>query len=185
MRAFGLRAVYKTATFALSASLLVPSQAHPQQFTMQTDPRPILIALIGAFQTCGPPNIYQYLGAQLFQAIAMQTGGMGCYPGIAAAGPVSQMQVNNVVQLPAGPVFAVRVTHQSGIVADWYIGLSNLSGRVEYLTFVAASATAPLPDVSKGPVDQAGNKGGQIAQPQVVVGPTASKDCKVFKTMCM
>lgn len=157
--------------------------AFGQQFTKNTDPTPILGQLISALQFCGPPQVYQYLGFQLFQTIALQTNNMGCYADIAAAGPVTNMHVINVNQLPAGPVFAVRVNHQSGIVADWYIGLSNYTGRIEYLTFVAANAGSPLPDAHVGPVDAQGTDISEIKQPDVTPA-NQSSDCKVYKTMC-
>lgn len=180
------RSAYKLVIYAVFSYIFVINNVFAQQFTAQTDPRPILGQLIQAFQTCSQPQVFQYLGVFVYQSVASQTNGTGCYPNIAAAGPVTNMQVINVNQLPVGPVFAVRVSHQSGTVADWYIGLSNVTNKVEYLTFVAANMNAPLPDAHRGPVGQDGKDRGQIPQPAQAQPPPddAPSECKVFKTMC-
>ncbi len=177
------RRLLSVTCLALTLAAGIAYVAQAQQFTNNTDPKPILGQLISAFQYCGPPQVYQYLGIQLYQTIAFQTNNTGCYANIAAAGPIASMQVINVNQLPAGPVFAVRVRHQSGIVADWYIGLSNYTGRVEYLTFVGASAGSALPDANVGPVNAQGTDISEIAQPNVTP-VNQSSDCKLYKTMC-
>lgn len=169
------------AVLAVGVILGSGEQAFGQQFTASTDPRPVLRNLITAFQLCGPPQAYQVLSPQLFQLIAMQTGNSGCYQHIAAAGPVTSMAKKDVQQMPAGPVFAVRVTHQSGAVVDWFIGLSNWTGRVEYLNYVNASAAAPAPTIDAGPVDDQGDSGGEIVQPPP---PDDGPDCKIWGTMC-
>lgn len=174
----------------LAVSWCVPAGA--QQFDRNTDPIPYLRQLISAFQVCGPPDVYQMLSPALFQVIAVQTGGMGCYPQIAAAGPIANMQRRDVQLLPAGPVFAVRVTHQNGAVADWFIGLSNWTGRVEYLTFVPAAANSASPTISAGPVRSDGSSGGSIPPPpppqsqqQQGSGGSANSACTArWGTMC-
>jgi len=167
---------------ALSISSLALSDASAQQFGTNTDPRPILGQIISAFQNCGPPQVYQMLGMQLYQVVWNQTMGRGCYQEIARAGPVSQMVVANNSMLPDGPVFAVRVTHSSGIVADWYIGLSNFTGRVEYLTFTGAGAA--MPNASQGPVDNSGQPTGKIPEVVPPVVNTSVPECDLYKAMC-
>jgi len=183
MKLSGLPPIFRAAVTLFFCWAFSTQALYAQQFTNHTDPRPVLGQLISAFQRCGPPIVFQYLGAQLFQTIAFQTGGSGCYPSIASAGQVINMQVINGNQLPAGPVFAVRVTHQSGIIADWYIGLSNYTGKVEYLNYVAASADTPLPDAHEGPTNDDGGSAGEITQPDVKPA-NQSNDCKTYKTMC-
>jgi hypothetical protein len=56
-------------------------------------PESNLRALISAFQNCGPPITYQMLSPTVFTAVAQQTGGSGCYPAIAQAGPVESTRI--------------------------------------------------------------------------------------------
>jgi hypothetical protein len=168
------------AVLAIFSWAAVPS-ARAQLFTQQTDPKPILYPLIQAFQNCGPPQAYQVLGVQLFQGIAAQTGGSGCYPAIRGAGPVTGMEVTGVQNFPAGPVFSVRVSHQGGTTADWFIGLSNVTGRVEYLNFQAAQSNTPITPQTL-PDQQSGN-GGNIPNTQTPK-PTSNKGCDKFPGMC-
>lgn len=152
--------------------------AFSQQFDTNTDPTDILSQLISAFQNCGPPNVYQMLSPQLFQVIFVQTGGAGCYQAIAAAGPVTDMETTDVKELPAGPVFSVRVTHQNGQLVDWFIGLSNFSGRIEYLSFAAASQQSVKPSIAAGP------KGGGKIPPVVDPNTPTSACTRKWGTMC-
>ncbi len=121
------------------------------------DPRPILGRMISAFQNCGPPQAYQMLSPQLFQLIAQQTGGAGCYPQIQAAGPVQGMQVIDQRQFPIGPLYVIRVTHPSA-TADWFMGLNQFTSKIEYLSFQSAGAQTPT--ISTGPTGPAGGSGG-------------------------
>jgi esterase/lipase superfamily enzyme len=167
------------------AWVAVPS-ARAQLFNQQTDPKPILYALIQAFQNCGPPQAYQILGVQLFQTIATQTGGIGCYAALQSAGPVTGMETTGVQNFLDGPVFSVRVSHQGGTKADWFIGLSNLSGKVEYLNFQAAQSTTPVTPQSL-PQHQSAD-GGNIPNP-TPSGSTSpnqppTQGCKMFPSMC-
>ena len=155
----------------------------------QVDPRAPLWDLIAAFQNCGPPQTYQMLSPQLFQTIAAQTGGRGCYADIAAAGPVIDMQVIGQQRLPAGTVSAIRVTHQSGPV-DWFIGMTDW-GVVEILTFQAAGSS--LPSVSRGPQQPQGGanppsqpSGSSNPGPSTGGGSAGSDSdgCRLYPSMC-
>jgi len=143
------------------------------------DPRQALAVLISAFQQCGPPQAYQLLSPQLFQIVAQQTGGMGCYPAIAAAGPVLGMQLVDQKQLPGGMVYVIRVTHQAGSV-DWFIGIGQASGKVELLTFQAATATPPT--VATGPRPDAG--GTPPPPPPPGSSPEGRDGCDLYPSMC-
>ncbi|MGN7293301.1 hypothetical protein [Rhizobium sp. SAFR-030] len=176
--------VYTVVCSIMLTNLWTP-EARSQQYSTNTDPKPILRRLINAFRTCGPPHAYQILGPQLYQTIFMQTGGMGCYQQITAAGSVTNMQVEDVEQLPAGPIFTVRVTHQSGFLVDWFIGFSNYTGKVEYLTFVAASPASPAPTIQDGPTGAAGTSPVGIPTNQTAVISGADSDCAAkWGTMC-
>lgn len=150
-------------------------RAEAQQF----DPRATLSTLISAFQNCGPPQAYQLLSPQLYQLIWMQTNGMGCYPQIRAAGPVQGMQIVGQQQFPIGPLFAIRVRHQMTTV-DWFIGMNQFTGRVEYLNFQQAQGGTPPPDIETGP--RPGGSGGGVPTPP---GTGDGDDgCTLYPSMC-
>lgn len=161
---------------ATAGGLVQPAQA-------QFDPRQPLSALISAFQNCGPTQVYQMLAPYLFQLIAQQTGGRGCYPQIASAGPVVGMQVMQSQQFPIGPMFLIRVQHSSGQSADWFIGFNQGTGQVEYLSFQAAgSGSGPSPTIQGGPEPTGGGPstpsggGGE--------GSGDGEGCDLYPAMC-
>jgi hypothetical protein len=175
------------AVLALVYAAAAPGRpAGAQPFGPATDPRPIVMQIIMAFQNCGPPQVYQMFGQQVFQAVWAQTGGSGCYPAIQAAGPVTNMQVTNVQMMPAGPVFALRVNH-GPIAADWFIGLSNYTGRVEMLTFQDARTAMP-PPVLQGPAPGPNMQtGGTLPPPPVATPPPSGprpQGCELYPVMC-
>lgn len=145
------------------------------------DPEDSLRNIITAFQRCGPPEAYQALSPSVFQAVAQQTGGSGCYAPIAAAGPIQDVELIEEREFPVGPLYVMRVTHQSGPPADWFIGFNNTTGKIEYLTFQAVVG-GKSSSIAKGPDP---NSGG-IAKPKVVKPPppTTSEACKKFPVMC-
>jgi hypothetical protein len=153
--------------------------ARSQNFTPQTDPRPVLSQLIQAFQNCGPPQVYQWLGLALFQTISAQTGNSGCYANIRSAGFVTNMAVTGVQMFPAGPVFSVRVNHQTGVVADWFIGFSNFTGKVEYLNYQAAVNSGPAPTPQTVPSNR-----GEIPNPPSQDNRPQPGGCEKFPGMC-
>ncbi len=143
----------------------------------QSDPRSILGALIGAFQTCGPSQVYQLLSPQLFNLIAQQTGGRGCYQGIAQAGPINSMQIVGSQIFPIGPLYVVRVQH-ANITADWFIGFNQITQRVEFLNFQAAQTGSQPPQ----PADPHPPRptGGPSPSP-----PAGTSDgCQKYPAMC-
>lgn len=158
-------------------TLAAPRFAIAQVF----DPRPILSQLIQAFQMCGPPQVYQILSPQLFQIVAQQTQGTGCYQQISAAGPVQSMQVISQQQYPIGPIYVVRVNHP-GTTADWIIGFNQFTSKVEHLTFQAAQgAPVNLPPIAPGPRRTTP----QTPSPPTDKPPNTSGDgCDLFPAMC-
>jgi hypothetical protein len=147
---------------ALTVSVGWSSTAPAQQF----DPRLPLGQLISAFQMCGPPQVYQMLSQQLFILVAQQTGGRGCYPQIAQAGPVTGMEILSQQQFPTGPLYIIRVTYQAGAAADWFIGFNQHDGKIESLTFQPAQAhpepkpePKPRPTPPPDPVEGSGGDG--------------------------
>lgn len=162
---------------ALSLSLIIPGNARAQSF----DPRQPLYQLISAFQTCGPPQAYQMLSPYLFQLIAQQTGGSGCYQAMQSAGPVQGMQVIDMRQFPVGPLYAIRVQHQRGAF-DWYIGFNQFTSRVEYLSVQPVAApSAPPPTVEAGPRPGPTTGG----SPPPTGGPRSGGDgCELYPAMC-
>jgi hypothetical protein len=150
----------------------------------QFDPRPSLTNIITAFQRCGPPQAYAVLAPYLFQVVAQQTGGAGCYQAIQAAGPVVHMEVIDSRSFPIGPLYIVRVTHSAGVVADWFIGFNQITGQIEYLSYQAATGSV-RPTVQAGP-DPDKNLGG-VKPPETKPdssGDKRSPGCQKFPEMC-
>ncbi len=149
------------------------------------DPRVILAQVINALQNGGPPQVYSWFGPQLFQTVHAQTGGSGIYPPLRQLGPVVGMHVTGQQPFPAGPVYAVQVQHQGG-VTNWFIGISQLTSRIEYLNFEISGTgpgpTAPPPDVSRGPQPNPTPGGGGGTPPQPT--PGGSDGCRLFPSMC-
>jgi len=172
-------------SFLMSASVL-PTAASAQGF----DPRVPLAQIVQAFQICGPPAVYQMLSPQLFQIVAAQTGGRGCYVDIAAAGAITGMQVIDQREFPVGPVYAIRVTHQSGASADWFVGFNRSTGRIEMLTYQNVFAQNPLPSVLNGPTNPLGgstNPGNRQPIDPKPPAPDTSKQsqgCNLYPDMC-
>lgn len=146
------------------------------------DPRNPLGVLISAFQNCGPPQAYAVLAPPLFQAVYHQTSGRGCYPQIAQAGPVVNMQVVHTQQFPIGPLFVVRVAHHS-VAADWYIGFNQFTGQVIHLNYQPAmiSAPPPPPPIDQPPPNPDGPTPGSTPGPS---GGEASDGCRLYPAMC-
>ncbi|WCS23897.1 hypothetical protein LOK46_22510 [Methylobacterium sp. NMS14P] len=141
-----------------------PAQA---QFS---DPRGYLGTLIQAFQNCGPSTAYQGLSPQVYQYIAMQTGGSGCYQAVQMLGQVNKLTVENQIMMPVGPLYSVRAEHASGTQSIWQIGFSRISGQVEYINFQPAQT-------SQGP-----------KQPDPKTLPKPGREtldgCVIYKVMC-
>lgn len=164
--------------------ILIAAPASAQPF----DPRAPLLQLIQAFQYCGPSQSYQLLDAQLYQAVARQTGGRGCYADIAAAGPVLGAQIVDQREFPLGSLYVIRVIHQSGAVADWFIGFNRITTKVEYLTYqnTPQGTASKAPTVSSGPAPS--SKGPSDPPSPSPAGPaqgSASTDgCDLYPAMC-
>lgn len=174
------------ALLALVMSLSLMTAVKPAS-AQAFDPRPVLGQLISAFQNCGPPAAYQVLSPQLFQLIAMQTNGRGCYPAIAAAGPVQNMQVIDQRQFPIGPLFVVRVFHPN-MAVDWFIGFNQFTSKVEYLSFQAAQtqtptiSTGPTAPIGGSPNPGGGSPGG--GSPPSGGSSGGGDGCDLYPAMC-
>ena len=141
---------FTTGRFVAISMFAAAIASQPAQ--AQLDPRQPLNILISAFQNCGPPAAYQMLSPYLFQLISQQTGNRGCYPQIANAGAVTGMQLLQSQQFPIGPLYVVRVQHQSGAKADWFIGFDQFTGQVLYLSYQGVqSVQEPPPTIEAGP----------------------------------
>ena len=164
--------------FALSAALLVVWSGSVQ--AQSYNARISLRTLISAFQVCGPPQAYQMLSQSLFQAVAYQTNGMGCYAAIAQAGPVAELKVIQRQQFPVGPLYMVRVTHQTGLMVDWFIGFNRITGKVEYLSFQNAAEDEEEATIEDGPAETA-----NVVAPAGEDGDRSSDNrCERFPRMC-
>lgn len=167
-----------TGLIMLALTSLMPMKAQAQAF----DPRQPLAILISAFQMCGPPQAYSLLAPQLFNGVYQTTGGTGCYQDIAGAGPVSGMQMLGAQDFPIGPLYLIRVSHQSGAVADWFIGFNRLTGQVEFLRYQAPQQSGPPPSINTGP---SGGGSGPSPAPSPAPTPGGNNDgCDLYPTMC-
>lgn len=164
---------------AIWASLIGPSRA-------QVDPRTILAQMISALQICGPPAAYQMLMPQLFQIIYQQTGGSGCYADIRAAGPIVNMQVLAQQMFPVGPLYIIRVQHQSGVTVDWFIGFNQFQNyRIQLLMFQTAAGAAPT--INTGPLNIARGGSDTVDPPPPVNSQTQTPQpasCSLYAGMC-
>jgi hypothetical protein len=163
--------------------LLFATPIHGQQ----SDPRAALGQIIQAFQLCGPPHVYQMLSPQMLQLVAQQTGGSGCYPAIRAAGPITHMQILQQQQYPTGPIYLIRVTHQSGPV-DWFIGFNQFTSQIEYLSFQPPQTGT---SIQTGPSPSAGGPGPVTSPlptlpqpPGGGVGGGQTDGCSLYPAMC-
>lgn len=177
-----------TGLVLMALASIAPMKVQAQAF----DPRQPLAILISAFQTCGPPQAYSMLAPQLFNGVYQQTGGTGCYQDIAGAGPVTGMQMLGAQDFPIGPLYLIRVSHQSGAVADWFIGFNRMTGQVEFLRYQPPQQSGPPPSISTGP-----SSGGSGPSPAPAPAPVPSggggggggsgssgEGCDLYPTMC-
>ncbi|MEJ0060788.1 MAG: hypothetical protein WDM79_14945 [Terricaulis sp.] len=167
------------AMIAFLSCLSAPLSASAQGF----DARVPLSQLISAFQNCGPPQVYQMLSPQLFQAVAMQTNGMGCYAQIAQAGPVVGMQLIDQQEFPNGTIFVIRVTHRAAVV-DWFMGVNRFTTQVDYLNY--QNATGPAPSVETGPSQSqsVGPSPVETRRPSTPSSNDVPDGCELYPTMC-
>lgn len=157
----------------LFLGLALPAQAQFSGNLSAQDPADVLRILIPTFQNCGPTQNYTLLGQMVFQAVAMQTNGAGCYPQLQVLGPLQDLEELSSVELPAGPVKTYRATHANGTIY-WQIGISRFTQKVEWLTVNAVRPQDPpvvkndeikVPDAGKkGSGD---TKGGCVTFPEM------------------
>jgi hypothetical protein len=162
--------------FVFMCPICAPSQAQ------SLDPRGPLLQLIQAFQVCGPPQVFQMLSPSLYEQVVLQTSNTGCYPQIRQAGPVVDAQVIGQQNFPVGPVFMVRVAHQSGQM-DWFIGFNSFTGKVELLSYQpAANATS----IESGPSSRSKGPSSTPRSPSPQSSGEGDSDdgCKLYPAMC-
>lgn len=153
--------------FLVATSMLISGSAHAQM----PDPKTSLVNIIEAFQNCGPTQAYQALSPYLFQVIKNQTGGTGCYQQIAMAGPITKTEIIDNQTFPLGPLYIIRVTHYTGIRADWFIGFNAMTGKIEHLTFQSVIESRQ-PTIDNGPSPE--SKVGNIDEPKLQDKPKDS-----------
>ncbi|MTH66039.1 hypothetical protein [Paracoccus shanxieyensis] len=122
----------------LLASLLI-ALSIPTASNAQSQPDKILASLISAFQKCGPPEAYQVLEQNVFNIIASQTGGMGCYQAIAVAGPAIDMDLIDQKDHNDGTMSLYRARHAGGNIIDWTIGIRPSTGKVYFISFTPSN----------------------------------------------
>lgn len=156
---------------------VIASPSEAQSF----DPTPTLQQVISAFQVCGPPQVFQAFSPQLFQAVFAQTGGSGCYRDIALAGAVVSAQVVDQRMFPVGPLYLIRVRHQTGAVADWFIGFNQFTSKIEFLNYQTAAVQTPT--VGTGPTaPTSGPSPTPLPTPTPATGQ--GDGCDLYPAMC-
>jgi hypothetical protein len=156
----------------------------------QFDPRAVLQGMIAQLQTGRlDPNWY---GPQLWQVMAMQTGGTGIYPQLVALGPVQNIAVMQQNPLPGGIVYNLAAQHAAGI-SNWLIGIGSMSRRIEYAEaqFVPAGGLPGGLPGGAGPPPGLGNPSPSPApgasgpsNPAPVPPSSASDACRRFPNLC-
>lgn len=143
----------------------------------QADPRQILASVIQQLQT-GTPNPGWY-GPQVWGVIAAQTGNSGYYPQLASLGPVSSVNLVSSQGLPGGAIFQMVANHQYGHSA-WFIGIGNLSNRIEYANFNVGNSlpSNPVPNPTPSPTP--------TPTPTPTPPTTGSPDdsCSLYPNLC-
>jgi hypothetical protein len=147
----------------------------PTTVVGQHDPRQILRGVIQQVQT-GTPNPNWY-GFQLWQLIAYQTGGSGVYPQLVQLGAVRDVTITGQLPLPTGMVYAMTARHAGGR-SYWEFGISTVTNRIEYASFVTGPDAGPLPLPGE---DE------QIDEPRTRPSPKpggTSEACRKFPNLC-
>lgn len=151
-----------------------------QYANAQGDPRQLLSAMIAQLQT-GALNP-QWYGQQLWQMIALQTGGTGIYQPLVQLGPVQNVVVTQQQQLPQGSLFAMTAQHSLG-QSTWIFGVSSITNRIEYANFNVGPSATPFPLPTPTPTPS--------PSPQPIPAPTPSPSpgseseaCKKFPNLC-
>jgi hypothetical protein len=154
---------------------LVAGTFLPRTVVGQNDPRQILRGVIQQVQT-GRPNPAWY-GSQLWQLIALQTNGSGIYPQLVQLGVVRDVSITAQLPLPTGIVYGMSVQHAKG-QSYWEFGISSITNRIEYASFVAEPRTQvdqePLPEPRPRPTPP----------PAPAPGAGSSEACRKFPNLC-
>lgn len=179
--------------YALSAmacaSLLPAHPATAQLAPAQPTPLYLCQTASQAAQQ-GGPGLHWVFGQQLLQLVMMQTGGTGVSPVLLQLGPVMNIVIGGVNQLPNGTFVACRVYHVNGY-ADWQIGYSPYSQRIENINVIpywTAVQTMPQQQPMQQPASPA-YTAPPIQPPPAKsqpppAAPTQSEACKKFPNLC-
>jgi hypothetical protein len=168
--------------FALTAALalIVSGLQLSASYAQSLDPRPYLLNFIRQMQTGTPSQ--GLIGPALWNLIAQQTGGSGYYPVLAALGPVTEIAVQQQVDLPQGTVFAMTSRHAQGI-CGWHIGIGSMTGKIEYSSFFVGSSPPALP-AGPSPAPSPGQPPGPTPQPTPSKPPSDTPACQKYPDLC-
>jgi hypothetical protein len=100
------------------------------QIALAQDPRTIVQT---ADQSLQQGNMTVF-GPQLQLVISQQTGGTGLYQPLTQLGPITNIAIESVQQIPNGLIVQGRAFHQTGY-ADWTLEFSYLSQKIEFGNF--------------------------------------------------
>jgi hypothetical protein len=167
----GLPLINSVAAMLFSIFSFQPAEA-------QSDARSVLRQVIQQLQT-GTPNP-QWYGAEVWQAIALRTGGTGISLPLIQLGLVTNVVVTQQVPLPTGVLYALTAQHQNG-TSTWVLGISTLTNRIEYADVNIGSTPQVLPHPQPStppPISSQPNPPSNTAPPQ------ASPACQKFPNLC-
>ncbi|WP_437169356.1 hypothetical protein [Falsiroseomonas sp. E2-1-a4] len=153
----------------------------------QIDPRFVLQQVIVQFQAGRPdPSWYS---PQLWQIFAAQTSNTMVYPMLNLLGPVQNIVLLNLNELPAGTVYIFSAQHTNG-VSNWLLSIGRWVPRIEYaeaqflprggLSQPDTQNTAPFGNPSPSP-DQGGNP---APTPPPMLPTSQSDACRRFPNLC-
>ena len=107
------------------------------------------------------------IGMNLWEVIRGMSNNTGVIFPLVPLGKVTTVNVVGRRDLPAGPVYSLVATHESGQSSTWILGISTQTNKVEIAQFQVNTSTAqPLPP-QPGPTT-----------------PQSSEACKKFPNLC-
>jgi hypothetical protein len=112
------------------------------QIALAQDPRTIVQT---ADQSLQQGNMTVF-GPQLQLVISQQTGGTGLYQPLTQLGPITNIAIESVQQIPNGLIVQGRAFHQTGY-ADWTLEFPTCPKKSSsgISTFISQAMSSPMP----------------------------------------
>jgi hypothetical protein len=146
----------------------------------QWDAGAVLRQVIQQLQT-GTPNP-QWYGTELWQVIALRTGGTGISPPLIQLGLVTNVVVTEQIPLPTGVLYAITAQHQNG-TSIWVLGISTLTNKIEYADVSIGSTPQALPSRQPSTAPSISSQPNPPSNP-VPSQTSSSSACQKFPNLC-